>query len=154
MSIKKFCAWQGCNEAVDIGKAYCPKHMAQYELRQKESQRNYDKSIRYKRDKKYYDFYHSNEWLQMTAYINNKYKGLCLWSYYMDHAIVRVEEVHHIISLRDDFTQRLNISNLIPLGFTIHKRIEGIYKRGRKEKADMQCQLRELITMWDREMKG
>ena len=154
MSIKKFCAWQGCNETIDLSQMYCPKHQIQYEQQNRQNQKNYDNTIRYKRDKKYSDFYKSMEWEHMKLYIKSKYKSLCLWSYFINYEIVATEEVHHIIPIKADFSLRLNEGNLIPLSFTIHKRVEARYKHSKVERISTQEQLRELLKRWNDEMHG
>lgn len=55
------------------------------------------------------------------------------------------EHVHHIIELTDDWSQRLNVNNLIPLSHANHSIISQLYKH---DKAATQQLLRSLIARW------
>ena len=65
--------------------------------------------------------------------------------------IISAEEVHHIVSLRDDWDKRLDVSNLIPLSHVVHMRVEAAYRCGRGSKSRMQAELFELLRKWNEE---
>lgn len=46
--------------------------------------------------------------------------------------------VHHIIPVKDDWSKRYDIDNLIPLSNATHEYIEQTYAQGQREKIEMQ----------------
>jgi 5-methylcytosine-specific restriction protein A len=151
MSVKKFCANPGCNTLCDIGQRYCEKHQLQQGEVKAEINRLYDKTIRRGRDKVYTDFYHSGAWEATRDAVLQRYSGIDLYAYYIEHRIVPADMVHHIVELKDDWSVRLDTKNLIPLSDDSHRTIGKLYKR---EKDGTQELLRELMQRWNREMKG
>lgn len=149
--LKKFCQWRGCKETIPIDQHYCTKHIKLSEETQKESQKHYDVNVRYTRDKQYFDFYNSKEWIQTKSYVLNRFNGICLYSYYILHKIVPAQAVHHIEELKENWDKRLDIDNLIPLSAKAHDMMRGLYKR---DKEGTQTILRELLKRWQNEMKG
>lgn len=151
--LKKFCPRTNCKEVIAINQKYCDKHQAEYEQRRAESlrrsNRKYDKTVRQTRDKQYYSFYHSDEWERTKQFINHRYKGLCLYSYFVDKKIVQADTVHHITEIKEDWDLRLSIGNLIPLSHTAHNRVHKLYNT---EKDKAQSLLKELLSKWEREM--
>lgn len=141
--LKHICNYPGCNNLVDIGQPYCKIHAEYKSNRQQE----YDRSVRLTRDAKYHGFYVSPEWEQMKRYINSKYKGLCVWSYYHG-SIEPAAEIHHIEPLRTAWDKRLNVDNLIPLTHTAHMMVEAKYRKGN---VAAKQELFELLEQWKRE---
>lgn len=113
-----------CGKIIPINQPRCPEH----EYRNKE----YDTYVRYARDKKYHDFYLSNEWKAAHTAAVNKANGICIWSFYFERKLIPYEDVHHIIPLKDDWDRRNDLENLIPLTHRIHMQIEREYKNGNK----------------------
>jgi len=139
--LKKICNYPGCNALVDISQHYCIKHS--YTNRQK----LYDKDIRLAVDAKYHAFYLSPEWEAMKIFIKSRYKGLCLWSYY--HGIItEYDEIHHIEPIKSVWEKRLEVGNLIPLSYQIHKQIEAEYRKGN---LSIKSELYALILRWNKE---
>ena len=141
MSLKKLCPI--CNKIIDIGQRYCDEHQKQYEARQKERHKEY-KSKR--NDIKEQRFYKSKEWLQLKDHLKVKYKGMCLYTYLVDHRIVSANEYHHIIEVKDDWNKRLDIYNVIPLSYSVHRKITELYRTNKKE--EVQKMLKELLFEW------
>lgn len=154
MALKKFCPWRNCKQTIDITKQYCDTHHAEYAIKQAASmklrQSKYDKTVRYTRDRQYHNFYLSDEWETIKAYINSKYKGLCLYSYLIDKKIVQADVVHHIVEIKEIWDMRLDIDNLIPLSHRVHSKIGQQYKDNKEE---AQMFLRGLLVMWKEETK-
>jgi hypothetical protein len=144
--LKHLCPYQGCKEIIPITQSYCDVHSKTEANRQGE----YDKSIRYTKDKKYHDFYLSKEWKAMKPYIARKYKGLCLYSYYIDHKIVQADMIHHIEELKENWDKRLDEENLFPLSNSAHSKISVIYK-DKVKREQMQRLLSELLDRWKEE---
>jgi 5-methylcytosine-specific restriction enzyme A len=138
--LKKICASVGCNAIIPANERYCERH------------RNaYNREIRRKVDRRYDDFYHSREWRKMQELIMRKYHGLCVYSYIMGHEIIKADAIHHIIELRDDFNNRLNISNLIPVSAEVHSKIRQWYA---EDKAKTQTVLHKCLKRWNSEFKA
>lgn len=146
MALKKICARAGCNRLIDYGLIYCAEHQREHEDNQKQRHRVYKK---YRQDKDEQAFYNSEAWLLTREYIKGKYKGLCLYSYYVLGEIVFSDMVHHIVELKEDWDLRLDEDNLIPLSDGVHKKIHALYQNGRKE--ETQRLLRELKVRWGKE---
>ncbi|QEY34627.1 HNH endonuclease [Caproiciproducens galactitolivorans] len=145
MSLKHICPYLGCHELIPVSERYCQKHMALINARQAE----YDSSVRHKRDAKLTAFYHSQQWVKLQRVIIAKYHGLDLWAYFVDHEIVKAEMVHHIKPLREYWSDRLSIGNLIPLSNANHGMIEQLYKTSKRE--ETQRKLLGLIERWEEE---
>lgn len=143
MALKKLCP--KCGRLIDAGQRYCNECTKKYEARQKERYKQYDSK---RKDNKNWRFYSTNEWRKARGYINVKYKGLCLWSYYIEHKIVQADAVHHIVPIEDDYSKRLEIDNLIPLTDMNHRYIHELYK---KDKTRAQEQLRFILNEWNKQ---
>lgn len=147
MPLKHICHYPGCSRLVDTSQSYCDKHTGCRSDRQRE----YDRSVRLKRDAQLHRFYDSPEWEYTTRFVNSRFKGLCLWSYYHG-SIEPVDAVHHIMPLRQAWERRLDVSNLIPLTHANHMMVEAEYRRGNAEK--MQRELFSLLERWEKEFGG
>ena len=64
------------------------------------------------------------------------------------------DPVHHIIELEEDWEQRLNPLNLIPLSLKTHNTITALYKKSNASMKATQAQLRSLIEYHFREAGG
>ena len=91
-----------------------------------------------RRDERAAEFYVSKEWRAMRERIIEVYDNIDIYALYVEHELLTCNPVHHIIELEDDWEQRLNPFNLIPLN---HKRAT-------------QKQLRSLIEYHFREAGG
>lgn len=141
MPLKHICCYPGCNRLVDVSRLYCDKHVGCRSERQSE----YDHSVRLKRDAQLHQFYDSPEWEYTARFVNSRFKGLCLWSYYHG-SIAPAEAVHHIIPLRKAWERRLDVGNLIPLTHANHMMVEAEYRHGNAEV--MQQGLFSLLERW------
>lgn len=118
MALKKLCP--RCNTLIDIGQRYCDKCQQEYNARQKKQQKEYDTKIRYKRDKKYHDFYNSSAWGQVRQAAIVRDHALCQ-DCLKKHRITPYDTVHHIIPIKLDWNKRLDINNLVCLCESCHQ---------------------------------
>lgn len=141
---KKICNYFGCHKLINYADRYCDEH------KQEDTQRHktYDE---HRRNKKAAEFYHTEEWGEVRAYVLRIYKGLDLYEYYINKKIVYADTVHHIIELKDDWDKRLSTSNLFPLSSSNHGKIHKLYK---KDKERIQKMLFELLKKWEEEIQS
>lgn len=100
----------------------------------------------HRRDSKTARFYTSREWLQTRGLILSAYDFVDLYAFHVLHEIRRADTVHHITELKEDWTRRLDVSNLIPLASATHNTIHTLYDKDAATKAATQATLRQLIT--------
>ena len=148
---KKICAYVGCTTAVPFGQQFCKRHAEADRRYQADRHAHYDKTVRLARDADLHEFYLSPEWNAIKPVVKDKFKGLCVWSYYIDGVIVEANEVHHIKPIRTDWGSRLDVSNLILLSHAVHMKIEAAYRLNEKTKLQAQKQLFELRKKWETE---
>lgn len=103
----------------------------------------------YSRDKRSEQFYHSREWISARSAALEEDDGIDVYMYMTRQEIVLADTVHHIIPLKNDWSRRCDMSNLMSLHHDTHSYIEQRYKR---EKEKMQAELQEMLVRY-REMK-
>lgn len=101
---------------------------------------------RNRRNKKAAAFYVSNEWRATRDIILKVYDYIDIYSYYMQQEIVTADMVHHIVELDDDWSRRLDPTNLLPLSNTNHGIISALYKQSEESKRRTQQMLLGLIA--------
>ena len=144
----KPCNATGCPNLVEIGVKYCDNHKNLEVKRKRLRNREYDRS---RKDDKEWQFYRSKEWLITRNVVIKKYNSLDLYAYYVENKIVYASTIHHIVELREDWSKRLEISNLFPVSESTHKKIHILYENGKKE--ETQRLLRELLERYKEEFK-
>ena len=107
-----------------------------------------------RRDQKAAEFYISKEWKTLRTYIISVFDNVDIYALYVKNEIMTCDHVHHIIELEDDWEQRLNPLNLIPLSQSSHSIITALYKRNKESMEITQIQLRALIEYHFREAGG
>lgn len=100
---------------------------------------------RLSRDKESANFYHSSNWKRMREYIMNKYDNLDVYAYVLFGQIEKAETVHHIVELKDDKSQALLETNLIPVSQSTHNFIHAAYNKSDADKRAMQASLYECL---------
>ena len=140
---KNICNFNGCNRIISGHEKYCEEHKVLFEINCKEKHRHYKK---FRRDKREQSFYNSKQWKMLRDFIAVKYKGLCIWSYLIEDNIVSADVNHHIVPVKDDWSKRLDIYNIIPLSNRTHNMIHELYK---KDKEGTQKILKDLIFKWN-----
>lgn len=138
MSLKKFCP--RCNSIIDVSQQYCDKCKKKVDAIRKERHKEYNDN---RTDDKEQAFYKSREWKVLRERLDVIYKGLCLYSYYIDDRIISRDVYHHIVPVKDNWDKRLDIDNIIPVTFKVHQKIHRLYESGQKE--ETQQQLLEFI---------
>lgn len=118
----KPCKKIGCNKLTRDKTGYCEEHKVLAEQNKKERNKYYDEHVRNKRDKKYRDFYHSKEWERVRQRALVRDKGLCQHCI-KENKITMADMVHHIIPIKDDWSKRLDLDNLVSLCHTCHNKI-------------------------------
>lgn len=102
------CLKMGCNNLVKPPEKYCNQHKHIEEKKKKERNKFYD---RYKRNSQAKAFYNSNEWKIARRFILNRDAHLCQ-ECLKQGRITKADTVHHIIELNQDWSKRLEITNL------------------------------------------
>ena len=90
----------------------------------------------FNRDKKFDRFRHSKEWLRIRQAVIDRDDGIDQYALRTTGKLIPGTSVHHIIPLADDWSRRLDMSNLILLSEQTHGEIEKIYHT--KDKSAMQ----------------
>lgn len=103
----------------------------------------YKEYDRLSRDKKSKQFYDSKEWMTAKSNALDADDGIDVYMYMMQGEIVRADTVHHIIPLRDDWSRRTDINNLMSLSHDSHSLIHQLYK---KDKQGMQQKLSAMVN--------
>lgn len=96
-----------------MSERYCPEHK---KVITKSTNRRYDKHTRNKEHSK---FYNSTEWRQLRKVVMERNGGLCTKCAQLD-IITQADVVDHIISITEDYSKRLDITNLQPLCHSHH----------------------------------
>ena len=76
-----------------------------------------------RRDKKAAEFYISKEWRAIRPVIMSVFGYVDIYALYVKSELVTLKEsdpIHHIIELEEDWEQRLNPFNLVPLSHDTH----------------------------------
>ena len=126
------------------------------ECERKQRSRHVIYNTRY-RDKRAAEFYVSKEWRALRPVIMRIYDYVDIYALYIQHELKTLKEsdpVHHIIELDEDWDQRLNPMNLIPLKNETHNAITALYKRSREDMRATQKQLNLLIGKHFKEAGG
>ena len=108
-----------CGALIPIDKAHCDKCAVHAE----DNSKVYDTNIRDKRSTR---FHHSKEWKRLRDLKMGAEHGLC------ELCGEPATEVHHIVSIRDDWSKRLVYSNLQALCHSCHMRITREQERRKK----------------------
>ena len=110
-----------------------------------------------RRDKRAAEFYVSKEWRAVRSAIMAVYGYIDIYALYVEQQLITLKEsdpVHHIVELEEDWNQRLNPLNLIPLSHSTHNTITALYKRSKASMTATQRQLRSLIEVHFKEAGG
>lgn len=119
----------------------CRKRMQVGTICQCQNKR-YKEEDRYKKDTREKQFYSSGHWTMMRDKVRAKYKGLDIYSYYVLGTIEYGQTVHHIETIKDNWDRRLDITNLIYLTESNHRRLHQRMENGEEEEV-----MRELYIL-------
>lgn len=109
------------------------------------------------RSRKAAEFYISKEWRTLRPVIMNIYGYVDIYALYVLHELKTIDDsdpIHHIIELEEDWEQRLNPLNLIPLKIETHNTITMLYKQSGASMRATQKLLRSLIDRHFKEAGG
>lgn len=101
---------------------------------------------RTRRNKQAADFYVCADWRNIRAVCMRLYDGLDIYAYYVQHRVVTADMVHHVTELDEDWSRRLDISNLLPLSNSNHGIISALYDKDEETKRATQQMLYGLIA--------
>ena len=96
----------------------------------KKRHKEYDRTGR---NRKTDAFYHSDDWCRMRAMAEARYMGMDIYSYYVLGKMEYGHSVHHIIPIKDDWSLRLNLDNLIYLTEKNHQKIHVLLNGEQRE---------------------
>ena len=122
--LKKICR---CGKVIPYSMKRCPKCEAKAKKERKENIRYY-KQITYDRDSKYNKFYKSKEWIKGRQLAIVRDHALCRDCLDKD-VITPYNTVHHIVPIKEDWSRRLDIDNLICLCESCHQKRHKSMKR-------------------------
>lgn len=143
-------------EIVEYPQKYCEKCGAIVEAQKKQSLKALEENEEYKRnrnkrramknrDNKEQIFYASLSWRQLRKYVLSKCKGICLYCLMEHNRFSTAKDVHHIISLKEDWNKRLDTDNLICLCRECHLFIHSIYTQGENSRENLQEKLQKFM---------
>lgn len=135
-----------CGKIIEYNQHHCSNCDKFYQKSRSRYNKNYD----IKRDSRYKVFYNSMEWRGKRDYILTRYKYIDLYEYYINNRLVQANTIHHIIEVREDWEERLDDYNLIPVSSSTHDKIHDLYRTDRK---GTQAMLRKLLELWSKEFE-
>lgn len=141
---------RGCGRLIPQAASMC----AECEARQQSRHVVYNNT---RRDPQAAEFYISKEWRELRPVIMSVFEYVDIYALYVTHELITLTDsdpVHHIIELEEDWEQRLNPLNLIPLSLKTHNTITALYKKSNASMKATQAQLRSLIEYHFREAGG
>lgn len=141
LSVVLLKACRGCGRLIPQASRMC----AECETRQQSRHVTYNNT---RRDPRAAEFYISKEWRELRPVIMSVYEYVDIYALYVEHELITLKEsdpIHHIIELEEDWEQRLNPLNLIPLSHKTHNTITALYKQSDASMKATQTQLRSLI---------
>lgn len=113
----KKCNKVNCNELINFNESYCDEHKQLSE----QSNKDYD-SLRNKRDNQYRKFYNSKAWKDARHISMLRHDSLCQECLRSSSRYTQADVIDHIVELRDDYSRRLDQSNLEPLCHDCHNK--------------------------------
>lgn len=111
---------------------------------QKNSSRHMEYNMT-RRTKQSTDFYKSTAWKRTRTAVLTEFDSIDIFALYINNELLEAQEVHHIEELKDNWTRRFDISNLIPLNHNTHTLITRLYKQSEATKKQAQYALKLLI---------
>lgn len=151
MAYMKYCNRNGCNRLVPQGGAYCNEHTITQTEKNRERHKEYDAHCR---DQKAKAFYNGAEWKAARAAAMARDNGIDIYLYITDGVIAAADMVHHIVELKEDYSKRCDIDNLISVSETTHKTVIDEAYKDEIKREEMRQTLRECIAEYRRRVDG
>lgn len=121
----KQCEHPGCRTLVSYDVRYCEKHQ------HKANVETYHKRMYDSDESKYQKFYRLTAWRKLSRrFLENN--PICV-KCYQNGVIRKADVVDHVIEIRDDWSRRLDESNLQPLCYRHHNRKTGLVRKKREQ---------------------
>ena len=155
MALLKLCS--RCNKTIPYGKTLCEECEAKYKQKNKRKYTEKDKARwreyqKQRDDKEEQAFYMSKTWKLTRDTIANKFYHIDVYLF-MKYGIIEYGNiVHHIVELKEDFSQRLDETNLILLSQRSHLLIHEEYNNGNK--VALQEELKQMVKDFEKKYKG
>ena len=141
--LKKFCR---CGRLIPQSLKVCEECQAKIDLRSKKVNKEIYKRYKSKRtDIKEQRFYSNRDWIFTRETVRKRDKYLCKLCE-SNNKISYVDTVHHIVELKEDWSKRTNLDNLICLCNRCHYYVHKKYNKDSKSKKEMQEKLKDLIS--------
>ncbi|MDU3526741.1 HNH endonuclease signature motif containing protein [Clostridium sp.] len=115
--LKKICR---CGKVIPYSMKVCDECKSKVELERKQNIKYY-KQTTYERDSKYNKFYKSKEWNKVRQLAIVRDHALCK-DCLDNNVITPYNTVHHIVPIKEDWSRRLDINNLICLCESCHQK--------------------------------
>ena len=117
MDLKKICR---CGKVIPYNLKACDGCKCKIELERKQNTKHYTKAT-YERDSKYNKFYKSKVWNSVRQLAIIRDHALCK-DCLAKNTITSYNTVHHIIPIKEDWSKKLDIDNLICLCESCHQK--------------------------------
>lgn len=121
----KQCEHPGCRTLVAYDTRYCEKH------RKITNKWRYHKRMYDSDESKYQQFYKSSAWRKLSRRFLES-NPVCVQCY-QDGVIRKADVVDHVIEIKDDWSRRLDESNLQPLCYRHHNRKTRLAREQREQ---------------------
>lgn len=138
--LKKFCR---CGKIIPQDISMCSECEAKFNNRKKQGYKDYKNKRTDIKEQKFYSK-SNHEWNLTRAAVINRDEGLCILCD-SNNKEGYAEEVHHIIELKEDWSRRLDMTNLVSLCKRCHYYTHKKYNKDNKSKIEMQNKLKQLI---------
>lgn len=115
--LKKICR---CGRIISYNDKACDKCKTKIELERKQNIKYY-KQTTYERDIKYNKFYKSKEWSRVRQVVIARDHALCK-DCLDKNTITPYNTVHHIVPIKEEWSKRLDINNLVCLCESCHQK--------------------------------
>ncbi len=115
--LKKICK---CGKLIPYNLKMCDECKSMMESKRKQNRKYYRKTT-YERDNKYNKFYKSTEWKKIRQLAIVRDHALCK-DCLNSNIITQYNTVHHIVPIKQDWSKRLDINNLVCLCESCHQR--------------------------------
>ena len=159
MGLFKYCS-RCKKEIVQYPQKYCDKCRAIVEAQQKArlialqkngayvEARNKNankKRVLNNRDNKEQCFYASLSWRRLRKYVLTQCKGICVYCLMEHNRFTESKDVHHIVTLKEDWDKRLDSDNLICLCRDCHLYIHEVYTQDEGARIKLQEKLQKFM---------
>ena len=155
MGLFKYCS-RCKKEIIEYPNKYCDKCRAIVEAQEKARLKALEKNGEYRkasnkrralnnRNNKEQCFYASLSWRRLREYVLGQCKGICVYCLMEHNRFTEGKDVHHIVTLKEDWERRLDSDNLICLCRECHLNIHHVYTQGEGARIKLQEKLQKFM---------